>query len=227
MTRWGLVLGRIVGLAGWLATVTAGAANAQTVPAFEIDRDGVLTVVSLPEPFSRREVRPHLGSGLTTSFVVEVEARDARGRTARGAARIDVRYELWDEVYLVRAFGASGVRRLPTVRSFEELQAAWNRLKLPVFSTASLSRSGGAWKVEIGLSVVPFSQSEQRDAQRWFNDSIAVRPPPSSRSAGRLQEAPAGTDAGGVLDLFLGNSIQRRSLVRYDWTVEFRPEAGR
>jgi hypothetical protein len=222
MNRWLRALTAVAGSVGVLAAGTAGASQ---VPAFELDR-GVLTIVALPEMLSRREVRPHLGSGLTTSFVVEVEARDARGRVARGAGRIDVRYELWDEVYVVRTFGVGGARRWAPVRSFEELQSAWQRLRLPVFSAGSLDRAG-PWKVEVLLSVVPFSQSEQRDAQRWFNDSIAARPPSAPGTPGPRSGETVAPETGGVLDLFLGSSIQRRSLVRYDWTVEFRPGAIR
>ncbi|HXU29519.1 MAG TPA: hypothetical protein VN851_02990 [Thermoanaerobaculia bacterium] len=211
-----------------MATAETWVANAAAVPAFELDRGGVLNVVALPEVLSRREVRPHLISGLTTSFLVEVEARDARGQDVHGMGRIDVRYELWDEVYLVRVFGAGSAQRLPPVRSFEELQMVWQRLRLPITATGPLDRRGGPWKIEVTLSVVPFSQSEQRDAQRWFNDSIAVRPPTSVETPGvRPRDSATGGDDNGVLDLFLGSSIQRRSLVHYDWTVEFRPEPGR
>ncbi|HEV7670844.1 MAG TPA: hypothetical protein VGS22_20170 [Thermoanaerobaculia bacterium] len=197
------------------------------MPAFEVDREGLFTVVAVPEPLSRREVRPHLASGLTTSFVVEIEVRDGRGRSVHGVARIEVRYELWDEVYLVRVIGTGGVQRLPPARSFDELRATWQHLHLPIVSIRSLDRSAGPWKIEVALSVVPFSQSEQRDAQRWFKDSIAALPPSATApSTPRTGDSGAG-EANGVLDLFLGNSIQRRSLVRYDWTVEFRPEPGR
>jgi hypothetical protein len=225
MSRGAVGIAVLCGLVGWIGAANLGAA---VVPAFELDRGGILTVVALPEVLSRREVRPHLGSGLTTSFIVEIEARDALGQEVRGVGRIDVRYELWDEVYLVRVVGAGGIRKLPPVRSFEELQGVWQRLRVPVAMAASLDRRGGLWKVEVALSVVPFSQSEQRDAQRWFNDSIAVRPAPSVVPPGvRPRDSAARGDTNGVLDLFLGNSIQRRSLVHYDWTVEFRPEAVR
>ncbi len=220
MSRWAQALAATFCLLGSLVAAIAGAAQ---VPAFDLDRDGILNVVALPELLSRREVRPHLGSGLTTSFIVEIEARDTRGHKVRGAGRIDVRYELWDEVFLVRVFSMGRGQRLGPARSFEELQAAWQQLRLPIAAVRSLDRKAGPWKVEVTLSVVPFSQSEQRDAQRWFNDSIAVRPPsPPGPDGGSVTGEP-----GGVLDLFLGTSIQRRSLVRYDWTVEFKPEAGR
>lgn len=223
MSRWRRAL---IATTCWIGASAAGAAGVPQAPAFEIDR-GVLTITAFPEVLSRKEVRPHLGSGLTTSFVVEIEARDTRGRLVRGAGRIDVRYELWDEVYLVRTFGAAGVRRLPPMRSFEELQGAWQRLRLPVAMAGALDRAAGPWELEVALSVVPFSQSEQRDAQRWFNDSIAARPPSVPAPPGPRSSENVASETGGVLDLFLGSSIQRRSLVRYDWVVEFRPEATR
>lgn len=206
-----------------LAAARLGASGPVALPTFEVDRNALVTLSALPAVLSKPEIRPHLGSGLTTSFLVEVEVRDPHGREVRGTGRIDIRYELWDEVYLVRTFGAAGVsgaKRLPPARSFEELEALWQRLHLPLAMASSLDR-GGPWKAEVALSVVPFSQSEQRDAQRWLNDSIAARP------TAAVAPSPAGTGTSGVLDLFLGSSIQRRSLVRFDWKVSFRPEAGR
>ncbi len=204
----------------------SGVAAAQA-PTFELDSDGVLSLIALPEVLSRREVRSHLDSGLTTSFVVVGKIRDDAGREVRGAGKVEIRYELWDEVYLVRITGIGGARRLVSARTFEELQGIWRGLRLPLARVRSLARSAAPWRVALNLSVVPFSQSEQREAQRWFSDSIAARAPAAPSPPSPDPREPASSASGGVLDLFLGTSIQRRSLVRYDWTVTFHPEERR
>ncbi len=174
---------------------------------------------ALPEVLSRPEVRPHLNTGLTTSFVVVVKAAAEPGRKVRGAARIDVRWEPWDEVFLTTAVGADGRVRRDTHRSFEALAGWWQSLELPV----ALSLPLGSWAVRVELSVIPFSQSEQRDAQRWFSSA-----PDDGAAAGEpATTSPGESRLNGVVDLLIATSIQRRSIVRYAWPATPRPVPAR
>src|SRR5262249_53324224 len=143
-------------------------------PAVELGRDGRLVLAALPPILARKSVRPHLATGLTTSFVVAVSVADASGHEARGGARGDVRYEPWDEVFHVRAAAAGGWRAEETLPSFDRLLAWWQGLKPPVAAAAALAalRAGERWRVEVHLDVVPFSLDEERDTQRWFTDSL-------------------------------------------------------
>ena len=202
-------------LAYALALLLAAAASpAADAPSYEVGRDGTLVVSTLPEVLSRPEVRPHLTTGLTTSFIVTVTATDPAGRPTRGAARVDVRWEPWDEVFHVVAMGADGRAHRETMPSFERLAGWWRGLELPV--AAGLAR--GRWQVKVELSVVPFSQSEQKDAQRWLSNA----PPAEAPS----DEPPATVDSGsrlnGVVDLLIATSIQRRSIVRFAWPASQR-----
>jgi hypothetical protein len=161
------------------------------------------------------EVKPRLTTGLTTSFTFQVSVRDATGRVAKGGARIDVRYELWDEVFLVRSAGVDGRRIEATLPSFERLLTWWRELEVPVAGIRAADRRA-PWSVKVAARVIPFSQSEQRDAQRWLSDSVKQR--------GTVELGSDGTSAErstGVLDLLVGTSIQRRALVGYDWTLSF------
>lgn len=184
-------------------------------PTYELGRDGVLVVGALPSILSRAEVKPHLMTGLTTSLVVAVTANGPEGRKARGAARIDVRWEPWDEVFVVSVLTADRRPRRETLPSLERLIAWWRALELPVATAVPADR----WQVKVELSVVPFSQSEQRDAQRWFANAPGNESP-QGRSAvegeSRLDD---------VVDLFIATSIQRRSLVRYAWVAQRREGA--
>lgn len=185
----------------------------------------LLAVRALPGILARPEVKPHLTTGLTTSFVLRAEAADGRGGKARGGARVDVRYELWDEVFLVSAMGIDGRVRRETLPSFERLLAWWRGLELPALPAARLDPVG-PWQVEVAVSVLPFSQSEQREAQRWFSESVGAA---QGSNAEELSAAAKerGEGFAGVLDLLVATSIKRRSLVRYDWTLTFRPERTR
>ena len=82
---------------------------------------------------------------------------------------------------------------------------------------------GGPWNVQVRLSVIPFSQSEQRDTQRWLTESIERRTesPPGGGATARPEPLT------GALDALIATSIQRQRLVGYDWQVVFQPERRR
>src|SRR4051812_22063828 len=118
----------------------SGPAFAVEAPRLELDRDrGALVVTALPDVLSRPEVRPNLSSGLTTTFVVRVSVLDERGRRAKGGGTVAVRYEPWDEVFLVTAAGVAGGARKESLPSFDRLAAWWRELKLPALPAAGLS----------------------------------------------------------------------------------------
>jgi hypothetical protein len=201
------------------APVALGAAE---TPRLELDH-GALVVAGLPDVLSRPEVKPHLASGLTTTFVVRVSAADSGGARATGGGTVAVRFEPWDEVYLVVSSGAAGAAgggaaRRETLPSFDRLAAWWKELRLPAVDPAGLAPAG-PWQVKISIHVVPFSESEREDTQRWFSDSVGAGP----RSNAEDASATAKKAGSGVLDLLVATSIQRRSLVSYDWTLTFRP----
>jgi hypothetical protein len=188
-------------------------------PRLDLDH-GALVVSGLPDILSRPEVRPHLASGLTTTFVVQVSAADGSGKRVRGGGTIAVRYEPWDEVYLVAAAGVAGGAHKDSLPSVDGLAAWWRDLKLPALSTSGLG--GGSWQVNVSVHVVPFSESEREDTQRWFSQSVGG----GQRSNAEDASAAAKESAGMVLDLLVATSIRRRSLVSYDWTLTFRPSRG-
>jgi hypothetical protein len=189
-------------------------------PYWSVGRDGNLVVSGLPDVLSRPEVRPHLTTGLTTTFLVRVTASDETGRKVKGAGRADVRWELWDEVFLTAALGAAGRARTESLPSFERLVAWWRGLEIPV--AAGLS-PGGRWQVKVEVSVVPFSRSEQRDAQRWFSDTLGQgeRPAPRAQTS-EAPETDRGTGLNSLLDLLIVTSIKRPNLATYVWTASPR-----
>ncbi len=211
---------RLALLALLLAALGARAAE-PPAPAFEL-RERALAVSALPPVLARPEVRPHLSTGLTTTLFVEVRATDGEGHRARGGARVEVRYELWDEVFLVNAMGIDGRPHRESLPSFERLLGWWQSLALPILAADPLS-ARGPWKLDVRLSVIPFSQSEQRDTQRWLTESIERRAetPPGGNAAARPEPLT------GALDALIATSIQRQRLVGYDWQVVFQPERRR
>lgn len=192
--------------------------EAASGPYWSVGREGNLVVGGLPDVLSRPEVRPHLTTGLTTTFIVRVTASDETGSKVKGGGRIDVRWELWDEVFMTNALGAAGRVRSESLPSFERLVTWWRGLEIPV--AAGLA-PGARWQVKVEVSVVPFSRSEQREAQRWFSDSLGeeARPAPRGQAPTQVEPGPASNS---LLDLLIVTSIKRPNLATYVWTASPR-----
>jgi hypothetical protein len=204
--RWALLL---VALAGRLE-----AAQAPMAPIVEAVREG-LTISRLPPILAEPQVREQLGTGLTTTFVFEATARSAAGAKTKGGARVDVRYDLWDEVYVVSRFDASGRAARVELPSFERLAGWWREARLFLVRPPA---SAAVRSVEVRLRVLPFSQAEQLETQRWFSQALSAE---KSGSAGAVSDAvedqPESFNQ--VLSLLLATSIGRNALLEYQWSL--------
>ena len=211
---------RRAAVALWVGLFFAAAvrlAAAGGSPTLERSTEGV-ALTRLPPLLRNGQVRRHLETGLTTTLAFEVRLTGS-GR-ARGGARIDIRYELWDEVWLVTRADTQGRTERARFPSFDKLDTWWRDLRLEV-----LPGPTPAGPAELRLRVIPFSQSEQLDAQRWFSRSLALPPgQPPSDSAGAVSgilEEPSGD----LFNLLLATSIGRPALLEYEWKLAV-PGAG-
>lgn len=198
-------------------------ASAADPPALAVDERGYLVLARLPPILADQAVARQLESGLTTSFVVTVELGRPRGDAGRGGARVDVRYELWDEVFEATAIDlAGGVERCaPT--SAAELAAWWAGLELPIFDLGGAGAAAGP--VTVTLEVVPFSYSEAADTQRWVADSVS-----RAQAGGGEGASTSPNDAEDsltrVLGVLMATSIRRRAVTTRRWELPL-PEAPR
>ncbi|MFL6260214.1 MAG: hypothetical protein ACJ76Y_10925 [Thermoanaerobaculia bacterium] len=182
-------------------------------PALEAAREGV-TLSRLPPILGEEEVRKQLGTGLTTSFAFEATARRTAGGKLTGAARVDVRYDLWDEIYIVTRVDASGHAARVTLPSFERLAEWWRDARLVLIRGPAT----GAATVEVRLKVIPFSQAEQLETQRWFSQALSAE---KSGSAGAVSDAVEDQPESfsQVINLLMATSIGRPSLLEYAWKL--------
>lgn len=209
------------------AALAPGAAEAAEagLPAPRLERQGAwLRLRPAATWLAAPEIRQHLETGLTTTLLITVKARDGFGGVAQGAGRADVRYDLWDEVYHVAVGGMDGRVERIVAPDFEALLAWWTERRVTLLAGQRL-RPSAVWRVRATLSVVPFSQSEQLDAQRWLSRSLTAE---GSRGSDELASADEqGTSA--LDELFktlVATSIGRRSLSTWDWTVTVAPPAA-
>ena len=191
--------------------------QAAQAPVLEVTREG-LALTRLPPVLAEPEIRRQLGTGLTTSFVFQATAKGPGART-RGAARVDVRYEPWDEIYLVTRIDVAGRAQRTTLPSFERLAEWWRDARLVAVRPPV---PAAARTLEIRLRVIPFSQAEQLDAQRWFSQALSAE---RSGVAGPLSEAAENQPESfsQLLNLLLADSIGRPSLLEYQWKLPIPP----
>ena len=163
-------------------------------PVVTTSADGHLEI-TLPANILRNdEVQKHLTSGLTTVFLLTVND---------SGARIEIRYDLWDEKYLVTTLDSERHVQKSSIDSFEHLADWWSHTPLRAGKARSEAR--------VKLEVIPFSASEEEDAQRWLAHSIGA----NSTEVDPGQKK----DAGGILDLLIGTSVQRHPLQTWRWTL--------
>lgn len=180
-------------------------------PVIQLDEDGYL-YMGLPENvLDHEEVGAHLKTGLTTSFIHTVSLRLEQG-TFKEFARVDVRYELWDELYLVSLHTKMGLYQKLSFQSFDELKTWWrgNNILVATYPLDPQPISDARVKVE----VLPFSAAEMKAAQRWFVNTRQARKVPSGDDD---QEVELGTDA---FRIFLTTSIKRHPLLSFRWKVK-------
>lgn len=185
-----------------LAVVVAATARGEP-PRAVIDGRGAIGV-SLPVSLlHNREVRKQIMSGLTTTFVLQVDGSSSRPRA-------EVRYEPWDEVFYVGTAGFDGTEERKTLTSEKELERWWSATRLTPFHPAP-----GTAAVKIIVEVIPFSAREEADAKRWL-----------ARSASGSAPAPASGEssvgAKSLISAVVSTSIRRKPMIRFIWSV--RPE---
>lgn len=208
-------------IAGLLLGLLPRAAAAQ--PILERPPGDWIVLTRLPPLLGREEIRKHLETGLTTTLAFQLRAGGESG-----GARVDIRYELWDEVWIVTRADASGRVQRATFPSFERLAEWWRDLRLEALKAgrSAMGRADGV--AEVRLRVIPFSQSEQLDAQRWFSQALEQQARGGSGSGAAvtqaLKEQPE--PFGSVLNLLLATSIGRRALQEYEWNLRLPPAAG-
>lgn len=182
-------------------------------PTLNVSRDG-LAVGRLPPILAEPAVAKHLGTGLTTTLLLTVESLG--GPSLRGVAQIGVRFDLWDELYIVETLDANGTAKA-TLASRDELQRWWQSLVLSVSPEARPATQSR--KARLTLQVLPFSQAEQQDAQEWLLRSFRASEPSPATPARPDAPAPPQTPVRDFYGAMLASSIGRRSLITYSWTV--------
>ena len=164
-------------------------ARRSTPTAVLIDKRVMLT---LPETILRdSRVRSRLDSALTTTFILKTKSV--------AVARIEIRYDLWDEVYRVKRIEAANRVAEQQIAGLQRLEQWW---RTPI-DAGPLDDERRA--IEIELIVLPFSAAEEKDARQWLSKSGGAGGPADART---------------VVDVLIGTTLSARPIVSYRWSVE-------
>jgi hypothetical protein len=174
---------------------------------------GCLVLSELPPVLDHNEVGDQLRTGLTTVFSLRVEVQPVDEPMM---ATLQIRYDLWDEQYLVTLEREPTVVEPLVLSDRSELRIWWSNLRLLFCETNPLSDR--LHQAAVSLHVIPFSHSEEAETRQWFTDSV--------RRAGRDVSDPRQNpvDVHGALDrvfeTLIATSIRSRPLVHWNWTLE-------
>lgn len=188
-----------------------GLAAAEGGPRVEADAQGMSWLRDLPPLPSQPEVRKKLDTGLTTSFEFSLEGAGEQ----RVFALFDVRFEPWDEYYEISWVDRRGRLEQLQLPSFDALASYWKALRLAIGSLPA----GRGDKLRLLIELVPFSQREQDETQRWFSESLAQAGKGTAEGV-----SGAGSDGnpealGQALSVLMATSIERRSVFSYRFNV--------
>lgn len=184
---------------GIAALAVAAAVSQQTTPRAVLNGEAI--EVTLPVNVFRDErFTKLLASGLTTTVVISGD--DSR------AVRIEIRYDLWDEIYRVTTKGEQ-----LTLPSLDRLQQ-W--LSTTRFRVGDVHNGRVPATVRIGIEVIPFSATEQNEAQRWLLHSISDAEAKGSATGGS-RSAP--TESPSAFDRMIAGSVKSKTLLSWHWKV--------
>lgn len=178
-----------------LLLLFTAAAFAQKRPSFSIQPGGVVAAAMPASVLEEESVRKRLSSGLTTTFLVK-----ARHASHLGGARLEVRYDLWDEAWVVTRVDYQRVIQRDRLSSREALEAWW-RAPLRILATSEPRIS-----LRLELDVLPFSAAEEDDARAWISKSGGV--------------GTAGGGGGALVNALIGTTLNAKPVTSFRWNVE-------
>jgi hypothetical protein len=192
-----VTLRAVLRIAVFVAFAAAAVAHGQQPsPVFVVQPGGVVAAVMPPSILASSGIQKRLGSGLTTTFLLT--ARNRFTGTATGA-RVEIRYDLWDEVWLVRRIEFDRKSDQQRIVSRDALEKWW-RTPIRIVST-----NAARLPLQLDLDVLPFSAAEREDARQWMSKSGGV----GTASGGR-----------GIVDALIGTTIAAKPILSYRWNLE-------
>lgn len=189
-----------------------------TEPVVRRDGENLLTVQLPLSILDRGEIHEQLRSGLTNTFLL-ILTYPAEGGKVQAATRLEIRFELWDEVFLTAIQVDRGGTRRPAPMSPADFRQWWSTAEIPVGGPPIATRTALP-EVQLRLAFLPFSRAEQDEARQWLTESADGGREVRGASAGQRQAA-------SIFQSVMATSIKRRPLLEYRWRVRVRDPSAR
>ena len=186
-------------------------------PALIMEDQRFITLHVPPGVLADDDFKRRLFSGLTTSIELETELRGVSKESA--VSLIEIRYDVWEELLLVRKFEPGGTVSRVSLANLDELRQWFDRVPLRIYAL-SAEHLNRVLTVKVTCRVIPFSKAEQHQTQAWFAN-LAEVPDAAQRgqiSRTRNRESTSTENGGnGIFRVLMTTSIERQSVVTYKW----------
>lgn len=180
----------------------------------------------LPEPLlADTEVERRLLSGLTTSIIIETEARAANGSEFSESVIMEIRYDLWEETLTTALVSKQGqAAQMRYSGGIPELIEALRAKPLKVLTLHQ--PPPGQMTVRSRLRVIPYSQSEEDAAVTWLGD-VLTAPVQSQGQQDRGRRRTTGDSQSGseIFQVLMSTGLKREAVVdvRWRWRINVGP----
>lgn len=174
-------------------------------------------------------VRDKLDSGLTATLQITVKSPPSDRSDFATGFRVDIRFEPWDEIYLVTLYQVHGGISVHQFESFDALLAWWRDPPLVLLpaqayqawrQSATMTSSSRTSTVLVEL--IPFSAQEQQRAREWLTAARQDQQSPSIQRIGpRRNSETRPLSEPGVMQVILSTSIRREAVYREKWTIRW------
>ena len=176
------------------AIFLANAAIAAAPQPTFVAQPGRVVAVTLPATLlAEKTVQRQLASGLTTTFVL----RSQWGGGAPAAAKLEIRYDVWEETWRVRRIEFDGHESRDVLPSKDALEKWWSA------PTRILAANSDRIALRLTLTALPFSAAEAEDARQWI-----------AKSKGATQSGSP------LVSALIGTTLDAKPIQSWQWRTE-------
>jgi hypothetical protein len=171
----------------------------------------------LPEPLlSDAEVERRLLSGLTTSIIIETEARTATGKSFNDSLILEIRYDLWEETLTLGLVSKGGRAEKQVYSGLEDLLEAMRKEPRGIMTLPN--PPPGMVQVRTRLRVIPYSQSEEDAAKSWIGDILTTPAEGTNQQDRGRQRTTGSTESGSeIFQVLMSSGLKRDAVVDVRW----------
>jgi hypothetical protein len=155
-----------------------------------------IEVVTLFTP----EVRDTLGSGFTSTVATRLTLRETGSERVVAGNRFtrEIRFDVWDETYLVTTHSDQGTGRT-LAGTLDEVEDFCRRISEFRFCGLGRLESDKAYYIALDILLVPISQEQLEQTKRWVEES-------GEEDEGGSQRGGLGIFFGSMMNVFIGRS---------------------